>query len=117
VAKLEANGLKIKVEFDTEDYLGCEIRVDNEKKRAWLGQPHIVKKMLTRFADITGISKLKYKTPITPGFNIIHLFNPDKQISHQVIYCPGVGVLLYLIKYSRPARYCKCCSKTFQVYG
>jgi Reverse transcriptase (RNA-dependent DNA polymerase) len=26
--KLEANGLKIKVELDTKDYLGCEILVD-----------------------------------------------------------------------------------------
>jgi hypothetical protein len=60
--------------------------------------------MLTRFADIIGISKLKYKTPGTPGFNIICPSNPDEQISQedQVIYCAGVGMLLYLIKYSRP---------------
>jgi hypothetical protein len=32
VAKLEANGLKIKIEMDTKDYLGCEILVDKEKK-------------------------------------------------------------------------------------
>jgi hypothetical protein len=78
--------------------------VTKEKKIAWLGQPHIVKKMLTRFADIIGISKLKYKTPSTTGFNIIHPSNPDEQISQedQVIYCAGVRTLLYLVKYSRP---------------
>jgi Reverse transcriptase (RNA-dependent DNA polymerase) len=104
VMKLEANGLKIKVELDAKDYLGYEILVDKGKKRAWLGQPHIVKKMMTRFADIIGISKLKYKTPGTPGFNIICPSNPDEQISQedQVIYHAGVGTLLYLIKYSRP---------------
>jgi hypothetical protein len=32
VAKLEASSLKIKVELDTKDYLGCEILVDKEKK-------------------------------------------------------------------------------------
>jgi hypothetical protein len=60
--------------------------------------------MSTRFADIIGISKLKYKTPGTPGFNIICPSNPDEQISDedQVIYHAGVGTLLYLIKYSRP---------------
>jgi hypothetical protein len=68
VTKLEANGLKIKVELDTKDYLGCEILVDKEKKRSGLRQPHIFKKMLTRFADVIGISKLKYKTPGAPWF-------------------------------------------------
>ena len=60
--------------------------------------------MSTRFADIIGISKLKYKTPVTPGFKIIRPSKPDEQISQedQVIYCAGVGMLLYLIKYSRP---------------
>jgi hypothetical protein len=38
VTKLEANGLKIKVELDTKDYLGCEILVDKEKKRKELGK-------------------------------------------------------------------------------
>jgi hypothetical protein len=34
VAKLEANGLKIKVEMDTKDYLGCEILVDKKKEKS-----------------------------------------------------------------------------------
>jgi hypothetical protein len=104
VAKLDANNLLINVELDTKDYLGCELLVDKKKKRAWLGQQHIVKKMLMWFANILGISKMKYKTPGTPGFNIIRRSNPDEQISHedQVIYHAGVGTQLYLIKYSRP---------------
>jgi Reverse transcriptase (RNA-dependent DNA polymerase) len=59
VKDLESNGLKIKVEMDTKDYLGCEILVDKDKKKAWLGKPHIVKKMLLRFTNIMGVSKLR----------------------------------------------------------
>jgi hypothetical protein len=60
--------------------------------------------MLARVSDIIGISKPKYKTPGTPGFNVIRPSSPIEQISQedQVIYCAGVGTLLYLIKYSRP---------------
>jgi hypothetical protein len=69
-----------------------------------LGQPFIIKKMLSRFADIIGVSQLKYKTPGTPGFGIIRPETVEDQISdeYQAIYCAGVGILLYLIKYSRP---------------
>jgi hypothetical protein len=47
---------------------------------------------------------MKYMTPRTPGFNIIHPETPDEQISEkdQTIYCAGVGTLLYLIMYSWP---------------
>jgi hypothetical protein len=60
--------------------------------------------MLWRFADIIGVSKLKCKTPGTPGFNIICPVTEEEQVSYkdQVIYRAGVETLLYLIKYSRP---------------
>jgi NAD(P)H-flavin reductase len=47
IKDLESHGLKIKVELNMKDCLGCEIVVDKEKKKTWLGQPHIVKKMLS----------------------------------------------------------------------
>jgi hypothetical protein len=104
IQNLEANGLKIKVELDSKDSLGCEILVDEDQKCAWLGQPFIVKNMLSRFADIIGVSQMKYKTPGTPGFGIIRPTIPEDQISEedQAVYRAGVGTLLYLIKYSRP---------------
>jgi hypothetical protein len=47
---------------------------------------------------------VKYKTPGTPGCNIICPITPEEQIpdEDQSIYRAGVGRLLYLIKYSCP---------------
>jgi hypothetical protein len=103
VKDLESHGFKIKVKMDTKDYLGREVVVDKEKKKAWLGQRHIVKKMLSHFADIVGVSKLKCKMQGTPGFHFFRLHSEEDQISSedQVIYHAGVRTLLYLSKYSR----------------
>jgi transcription antitermination factor NusA-like protein len=59
VEQLTEVGLKVKVEKETKDYLGCEIIMSKENTQAWLGQPFIVKKMLTRFSDVIGTSKLQ----------------------------------------------------------
>jgi hypothetical protein len=67
---IESHGLKVKVETETKDYLGCEILIDKSGSKAWLGQPFIVKKMLSRFAELIGGSNVKYKTPGTPGDKI-----------------------------------------------
>jgi hypothetical protein len=71
VKQLTEAGLKVKVEKETKDYLGCEIIMSKDNTQAWLGKPFIVNKMLTRFAEVIGTSKLQYKTPGTPSFNII----------------------------------------------
>jgi hypothetical protein len=67
-------------------------------------KPFIVKKMLSHFAELIGGSNVKYKTHGTPGFDIIRPITPEEQISDedQSIYRAGVGMLLYLIKYSCP---------------
>jgi NAD(P)H-flavin reductase len=70
VEKLTEAGLKVKVEKETKEYLGCEIIMSKYNTQAWLGQIFIAKKMLTRFADVIGTSKIQYKTSGTPGFNI-----------------------------------------------
>jgi hypothetical protein len=54
VEQLTEAGLKVKVEKEGKDYLRGEIIMSKYNTQAWLGQPFIVKKMLTRFADIIG---------------------------------------------------------------
>jgi Reverse transcriptase (RNA-dependent DNA polymerase) len=84
IRNLELNGLKIKVELDTKDYLSCEILVNNDKKCAWLGQPFIVKKMLSQFADIIGVSQVNIKLLeplVLESFDL----KPQKIRSHQKI--------------------------------
>jgi hypothetical protein len=45
----------------------------------------------------------QYKTPGSPGFGIVKPSNPSEAISQeeQHIYWSGVGMLLYLVKYTR----------------
>ncbi len=44
------------------------------------------------------------KTPGTPSFGIVRPINEDEKISSekQKLYRSGVGMLLYLVKHSRP---------------
>jgi hypothetical protein len=94
--------------------------MSKDNTQAWLGHPFIVKKMITRFADAIGTSKIQYKTPGTLGFNVIHPVTKEEEISQddQKVYHAGVGTLLYLIKYLRPdisnvvCELAKCMNKT-----
>ena len=41
------------VENETlDDYLSCKIKVDQEGKRAWIGQPHLIKKLELKFGEL-----------------------------------------------------------------
>ena len=93
---------KIKIEGDLKDYLSCEIRFSKDGKQAWIGQPHLIKKMEKLFEEEIS-KKMECQTPGTPGFTIIR----DESIERvdqgkQSKYRTGVGMLLFLIKHSRP---------------
>ena len=93
----------MKVYDSLEDYLSCEIKFTTNSHSAWLGQPHLIEKLEAKFGD--KVKKLqRYRTPGTPGINII--YNPDPRDSmdkqgHKE-YRSGVGMLLWLVKHSRP---------------
>ena len=96
-------GLVLKVYDSLEDYLSCEIKFTNNSQSAWLGQPHLIGKLKNKFGD--KVKKLQiYRTPGTSGLNIVHNSDPqdlpDKQDHKE--YRSGVGILLWLVKYSRP---------------
>ena len=100
---LKENGLVLKVEDDLHDYLSCEIQFSPDKKKAWLGQPHLINKLEKKFGNqVTG--KRQYLTPGTPGLNQIKEEDQSKLLSkeQQLMYRSGVGMLLYLVKHSRP---------------
>ena len=66
IEQLRAEGIKLKVEDSMEDYLSCQVLFSKDGKRGWLGQPHMVKKLLNSFGDdIQGLRKTK--TPGTPS--------------------------------------------------
>ena len=51
IMALENKGLVLKVVEGLQDYLSCEIKISENKKRAWLGQPHLIKNLKSKFID------------------------------------------------------------------
>jgi hypothetical protein len=103
IDQLKRQGLVLKIEEDLKDYLSCEIRFSKDQRKAWLGQPHLIKNLEKKFGHLVG--KLReYKTPGTPNWNAVKTENFSDLISQeqQVLYRSGVGMLLYLVKHSRP---------------
>jgi len=100
---LKENGLKLKTEDKLVDYLSCEVIFNNARDEAWLGQPHLLKNLKKTFGeDVQHLQK--YKTPGTPGYGILRNVNEKQRLKPegQKKYRTGVGMLLYLVKHSRP---------------
>jgi len=94
---------KLKIEKDTKDYLSCEIIYNNDLTKCWIGQPHLYKKIEQTFNHwLKGLPK--YRTPGTPGLVVTKPLDPKAIMSleDQKLYRSGVGMLLYLTKYTRP---------------
>ena len=74
-----------------------------DKKRAWLGQPQLLKNLVKKFGNhIKNIG-----SHITPGMPKVLIISPmieSKKITtkDQWDYWLGMGFLLYLIKHSQP---------------
>jgi hypothetical protein len=69
-AELLAEGIKTTFSETMGDYLSCEIKMDSGMNKAWLGQPHMVKKIEKTFGSMVKHMP-KYKTPGTPGQGLI----------------------------------------------
>ncbi len=103
VQQLKAHGLILKIEDDLADYLSCEIVFSKDKRSAWLGQPHLIANLEKKFGE--RVKNLReYKTPGTPNLNMIRCTDETLTISKldQKLFRSGVGMLLYLVKHSRP---------------
>ena len=103
ITQLREEGLVLKVEDNLHDYLSCDICFPQDRKRAWLGQPHLISNLAKTFGDeVKGL--MKYLTPGTPSLrqtretNELLRLSPSKQ--HR--FRSGVGMLNYLVKHSRP---------------
>ena len=83
----------ITMEETLGDYLSCEIKFDKNKTKAWIGQPHLMKKLKNKFG--TMVSNLQtYKTPGTPGQCIIRPGENDQLVTNeeQTEYRSAVGM-------------------------
>ena len=103
ISDLQSHGLKLKIEDKPSDYLSCEILFNEDKSCAWLGQPHLIKKMESTFKDLLKLGS-RYLTPGTPNLSVLRPIKPEDRISpeDQKIYRSAVGTLLQFVKHSRP---------------
>ena len=62
-----------------QDYLSCKIKISNDKKGAWLGQPHLIKNLKSEFEKLVNEVQ-SHKTPGTPKFLIVRLTEDIKRI-------------------------------------
>jgi len=71
VIELREHELIIKVAEGLTDYLSCKIVVSKDGKKAWIGQPHLIKELEKKFASL--VENLQsYRTPAgTPGNHVI----------------------------------------------
>ena len=90
-----------KEEGKMEEYVGC--KVQKKDGCMFFHQSTLIEKMRKAFAN--KIAKLrKYTTPGTPGQGIVRPKEGEPKIGaeEQTEYRSGVGMLLFLVKYSRP---------------
>ena len=87
----------------TSDYLSCEVLFSKDKKKAWLGQPHLIKNLHKSFFDDVK-NMPAYRTPGTPNVGLRRSPESAPEVSKEdhAKYRSGVGMLLYLVKHSRP---------------
>ena len=103
ILALKNKGLVWKIMKGLQDYLSCKIKISNHKKRAWFGQPHLIKNLKSKFEKLVN-NVWSHKTPGTPKFLIIRPTEDVEKIlmEDQQTYQSGVGMLLYLVKHSHP---------------
>ena len=103
VEDLKKQRLMVKVSEKLTDYLSCLIKFLQDRKSAWVGQPHLIAKLQEKFGLL--VTKMQsYHTPGTPGQRTIRVKEDWMKVSKedQKLYHLAVGTLLYLLKYSRP---------------
>ena len=87
----------------TSDYLSCEIVFSSDRKKAWLGQPHLIANLRKVFGKyVEGLQV--YRTPGTPSTGLKRIGKNIEEVpkDQHSLYRSGVGMLLYLVKHSRP---------------
>jgi hypothetical protein len=94
---------KIKQLGKMENFVGCHIIENPSKDTIWIHQPKLIKNLKGHFGDMVKTNKI-FTTPAGPKTMIVRPQPGDPLISayDQKEYRSGVGMLLYLVKHSRP---------------
>ena len=96
VQDLKDEGFSLKEDGSLNDYLSCEITMNEEKTVGWIHQPHLLTKMEKRFGDLVEDMQ-SYKTPSAPGGRVIRDHGgPVVDAERHKLYRSGVGMLLWM---------------------
>jgi Reverse transcriptase (RNA-dependent DNA polymerase) len=103
IVDLELKGCLLKVERNLKDYLSCWVIEDINKRKILILQPHLINKLIEKFGDELSVKRI-HGTPGHPRFKITRPDQGSDTIPENLQKnCRSkVGMLLYLIKYSRP---------------
>jgi hypothetical protein len=72
-------GLENVIEKELTDYLSCEIKFNKDRMKAWIGQPHMARKIETMFGEEVS-KKQVYKTPGTPGLGLVKVQSEKEKV-------------------------------------
>ena len=103
IEDIKKTDMNITVSDVLEDYLSCKIVMNEDNTKGWIGQPHLIKKLMKEFGE--NVKHLHvFNTPGTPGQRLLKVHEDDELLSseEQTEYRSGVGMLLFLVKHSRP---------------
>lgn len=86
-----------------EHFVGCHLIENKSRDTMWIHQPKLIKHLEESFKSLITSDRV-FKTPAAPKTVIMRPQEGDTKISaaDQSLYRSGVGMLLYLIKHSRP---------------
>ena len=100
---MRKKGLSLKITEELEDYLSCDIKLDRKNKKGWIGQPHLIQDLESKFWEMVK-HLTSYRTPGTPGAGITKPTEEQLRLEPdaQEMYRSGVGMLLFLVKHTRP---------------
>jgi len=103
IIELGDGGFNLKVTSSLTDYLSCRVIESESRNEMKIAQPHLINSLSNKFG--VEVCQLKvYKTPGTPCFKIVRPGEDSVLIDLELQkrYRSGVGMLLYLTKYTRP---------------
>ena len=103
ITDLKKGGFNLKITQNLTDYLSCRVLENQAQNKILILQPHLINKLRNKFEDEV-FGKGTYKTPGTPRFKVVCPYENSELINDnlQKRFRSGVGMLLYLTKYSRP---------------
>jgi hypothetical protein len=104
VMKSISSVLKVKNLDDVKNFVGCRLVHSTDGKTIHIFQPKLIKNREDSFSQYIINTNRKFQTPGSPKTVVMRPEKGDTVLSpkDQTKYCSGVGMLLYLVKHSRP---------------